>query len=397
MRQLKDCVEIIHNVSAGKIICLVEDETIAVAKINKSADGDIAIRFDKILVRNYDLEIKQAIQEWAQATFFGTKFTILVDKNIQTKSHTLLAESQYVRGIEDGKNEIIAANREIYRRIASRVETMLDMIQSILDESTRSRLEKEVKEVREIIHAELFSSLTDPLTNLFKKEVFDRIVGSRAEDTEIAITTDTKTIKLEKINTGDSIYMVDLNNFKSLNDGVGHDAGDRVLEFVGKTLARNFKTAKCFRVGGDEFAIVNSKSEKNIDNALSEFFSENLPKLISQANLYDESLMQGKIITGSVGKIEFTKGMRLGELKNSLSRNMEIQKLKDKISTGNLYDRTGKKIQVNIDLYNEVLSCLQHMSRSQTIATLQKLVQGDDEFVRQAINLSHKPQKIQPV
>jgi diguanylate cyclase (GGDEF)-like protein len=54
-----------------------------------------------------------------------------------------------------------------------------------------------------------------------------------------------------------SLVVIDINDFKHINDSYGHAAGDSVLAWVGDKLAhgcRNFDVA-C-RIGGDEFAIV---------------------------------------------------------------------------------------------------------------------------------------------
>lgn len=61
----------------------------------------------------------------------------------------------------------------------------------------------------------------------------------------------------ERYNTPISIIMLDIDNFKLINDTCGHQAGDAVLMDVGKALSafiRKIDTAG--RYGGDEFCIV---------------------------------------------------------------------------------------------------------------------------------------------
>lgn len=54
-----------------------------------------------------------------------------------------------------------------------------------------------------------------------------------------------------------SIIIIDLDNFKTINDTHGHLIGDFVIKQIGDFLNENKrKFDKCFRYGGDEFALI---------------------------------------------------------------------------------------------------------------------------------------------
>jgi diguanylate cyclase (GGDEF)-like protein len=53
-----------------------------------------------------------------------------------------------------------------------------------------------------------------------------------------------------------SLCLLDLDGFKGVNDRLGHPAGDEVLRSVAKILDESRVADDCFRIGGDEFAIV---------------------------------------------------------------------------------------------------------------------------------------------
>ena len=55
------------------------------------------------------------------------------------------------------------------------------------------------------------------------------------------------------------LAFLDLDDFKAINDANGHVFGDKILAAVGKTLTESFRTANCYRYGGDEFLIIAEK------------------------------------------------------------------------------------------------------------------------------------------
>lgn len=54
------------------------------------------------------------------------------------------------------------------------------------------------------------------------------------------------------------LAMIDIDNFKSINDTYGHNIGDEVLVMLAKTLTKNHEIMPC-RWGGEEFLIVGQK------------------------------------------------------------------------------------------------------------------------------------------
>ena len=59
------------------------------------------------------------------------------------------------------------------------------------------------------------------------------------------------------INYDTAIFVIDINNFKEINDKFGHQAGDIYISKVAETIKRQFiGIGYCYRIGGDEFVVV---------------------------------------------------------------------------------------------------------------------------------------------
>ena len=62
---------------------------------------------------------------------------------------------------------------------------------------------------------------------------------------------------------------VDVNGLHEMNNTKGHEAGDKMLQFVGKTLQKEFGKKNTFRIGGDEFvALVTDESEEVVQKKI---------------------------------------------------------------------------------------------------------------------------------
>lgn len=60
-----------------------------------------------------------------------------------------------------------------------------------------------------------------------------------------------------------SIILIDIDNFKSINDSLGHNEGDKVLQLISKSLTKSIRKFDFIcRWGGDEFIIVTPFAKK---------------------------------------------------------------------------------------------------------------------------------------
>lgn len=89
----------------------------------------------------------------------------------------------------------------------------------------------------------------DPLTGLYNREYFEQFAST--------------TLEKGQLQTG-AIIFFDLDNFKNVNDTLGHMVGDDVLCFIAKRLIGTFRhTDVVARYGGDEFVIFVNNIERD--------------------------------------------------------------------------------------------------------------------------------------
>ncbi|WP_426508726.1 GGDEF domain-containing protein [Serratia proteamaculans] len=84
------------------------------------------------------------------------------------------------------------------------------------------------------------SSFLDPLTNIYNRRKFFRECESLAASSYPL-----------------AFCLIDIDNFKNINDSYGHHVGDLVLVAFGKLLQSTFRSSDIFcRYGGEEFAVI---------------------------------------------------------------------------------------------------------------------------------------------
>ena len=87
-------------------------------------------------------------------------------------------------------------------------------------------------------------AVTDPLTGCYNRRFFDEVI-----DRELA--------HHHRYGVPLSLLFLDVDQFKAVNDSLGHEAGDRVLQAVASFLKRHVRRSDhLFRWGGDEFLIL---------------------------------------------------------------------------------------------------------------------------------------------
>ncbi|MBV8605053.1 MAG: EAL domain-containing protein [Pelomonas sp.] len=197
----------------------------------------------------------------------------------------------------------LRGSQALWLHIESRIEHDPDgrcMWHGIVSDMTEHK-----EAARRIQHMATHDLLTgQPNRTLFNDRLRQSIADARRFDHSVAI------------------HLLDLNNFKLINDTLGHPVGDQVLCEVAQRLALQIREGDTLaRLGGDEFAVIQDHVESPADALL---LAERL-----LASLGDEILVLGCSIhtSASVGITIFPTD---GDTSDSLLRNADMAMYKAK-------------------------------------------------------------------
>jgi diguanylate cyclase (GGDEF)-like protein len=151
--------------------------------------------------------------------------------------------------------------------------------------------------------AELHSAtLTDEsyIADLIRLSVHDGLTGLLNHSCCFQ-KIDTELKRFIRYKTDVSLMMIDIDNFKEVNDTYGHLIGDNVLAALGVIIREEAREADfCCRYGGEEFAVIMPLTDANSAGTL----AERLRARIAQ------TLFDGRTITVSIGVASCSEDIR---------------------------------------------------------------------------------------
>lgn len=229
---------------------------------------------------------------------------VLSDSKNDVTKYLDMVETSVLAFIESHSG--IASVAEVQRRYienapSDSIEKFVLFIEglSILNQNMSDELEKaqsKINHLNQELQETRATLTTDLLTKVGNRQAF-------TEDMESAIEAgENKALSLV-------FMMIDVDNFKFLNDEYGYVAGDKVLYFIAQTIKSMVRTAdKVYRYGGEEFAVVINRCDVSQAQAL----ADKIRVKVEQSNL----LYLGKSVhvTVSVGATVHKRGDTLESL-----------------------------------------------------------------------------------
>ncbi|KHK01402.1 GGDEF/PAS/PAC-domain containing protein [Desulfovibrio sp. TomC] len=104
--------------------------------------------------------------------------------------------------------------------------------------------------------ARAVEALRQAKEELTRRADYDELTGLRNRHCFFERLRD-EMARLRRYGTPFSLAILDIDDFKQINDSCGHSAGDAVLRALGQTLGETLRDVdEAYRVGGEEFALV---------------------------------------------------------------------------------------------------------------------------------------------
>lgn len=182
--------------------------------------------------------------------------------SINAANETLTSNTSASSEIRDCVTELLESNKHM--------QTQLQETSSRLKES-----QNQVAELRNDLVNSQKKVMTDPLTGVGNRRYFDMMMEQAVNDG----------LRDDEL----FLLLIDLDEFKNINDTFGHSAGDQVLKFVATETKKIRAGASIARYGGDEFAVFLETNEveeaTQYANEIRRFFATNSLKFLQTGEM----------------------------------------------------------------------------------------------------------------
>jgi diguanylate cyclase (GGDEF)-like protein len=150
-------------------------------------------------------------------------------------------------------------------------------------------------------------SLIDPLTQLYNRRAVDQMLP-------------TEVFRANRLGSPLTLFMVDIDNFKSINARFGHRLGDQLLTKTGQLLRSTFRGSDTvFRYGADEFLVVMPETNE----VQAEYAVKRLSRQLDCWNIENQVVCE---LSLSWGLASYVSGARLADVLQAAHRKMFLQK-----------------------------------------------------------------------
>ena len=250
----------------------------------------------KVVGEQYDVEMAQSVDELMELVDNKTPDLLLLDylmpgingleglELLKPKGYPDTFSVIMITGEQKPELEITSLNLGVEDFITKpfKPDVLIKRIQKILDrKASQEDMNRKMEEIT-------YKSYHDSMTGLYNREYAEKNIDRLIEE------------------AGKGAFaMIDLDNFKYLNDAYGHISGDDAICVVANILEESSKgRGFSFRLGGDEFGIFLNvyESRADVEKFISDLFGEYNRQAVEKDFLVNSSLSIGIALAYDDGK-----------------------------------------------------------------------------------------------
>jgi diguanylate cyclase (GGDEF)-like protein/PAS domain S-box-containing protein len=231
-------VAVLFEVGARRRLQQRRNDARFVAMVRSSSDLTTVVAADGTIL--YQSPSSRRLLGKTPEEMLATNFSAYLDADDLVQWHSALTSIQQTPGAERTAQWRLHRDDGEPLSVESRLTNLLDdpavagIVLNSRDVSERIRLESDLRH----------QAFHDSLTGLANRALFQDRLQHAVE-------------RLDRTGGAIGVLFLDLDNFKAVNDGRGHGAGDNMLRAAAERLRGTVRTGDTLaRLGGDEFAVL---------------------------------------------------------------------------------------------------------------------------------------------
>ena len=257
-RAIRDSLEALSSQVALALDSALTTEILLIRQSEARFSSLVQNSSDVVMVVEADSKIRyispsvERVLGHAAGELEGTKLTVLIQPEDRAGVLQFLTSGGRESDANPGLTEFRMKHRDDFWLHVEALRTNLLHDENVKGIVLNTRDVSERKAFEEQLQHQAFHDAVTGLANraLFKDRVEHMIERQSRDDLPV------------------SVLFMDLDDFKTINDSLGHAAGDRMLGEVGERLKNSLRQADtAARLGGDEFAILLEDGGDGVDAA----------------------------------------------------------------------------------------------------------------------------------